>query len=291
MGFFSSGGRVVSEVLNLKDSQLMPQSAFRQTVKRSLRKVGHRSRIRWQFYFRPRADKQPLFILARQRTGGNLLADYLTSIPGLSLEHEFLNPVFHYGIRPRPENAAALFRHVRYSLNALPGRLAGCKILIGQFALHGITFEEFHAQFPTSKYLVLYRRETDKQFVSLKVAHATKQYLATEKDSLKQVTVRVDPEEISEFYERNKDEYESVMRAPFIPQAARVVCYEDLAARPQELFDEVICPFLDLPPTEIETKLVKQARRPISETVENYDEVQEVLQKYGTFDLQQSVCA
>ena len=263
----------------------MADEPLKQIVKRSLRKIRHRSHLRLRYIVGPRQEKQPLFILARQRTGGNLLSDYLNSIPGISLEHEFLNPVFHYGIRPRPDRPEAVFRHVRYSLNALPERIAGCKILIGQFDLHGITFEQFHQQFPTSKYLVLYRRETNKQFVSLKVAHKTKQYLATDTNPPKQVTVRIEPDEVSDFYELNRNEYQSVLQHPWIAEQGRVVSYEDLASQPQQLFDEVIFPFLGVPPTEIKTKLVKQARRPISETVENYDEVKDVLEQYGTLDL------
>lgn len=261
---------------------------LRQTARRSLHKFRYGVSLRARYYLLPRRDKQPLFILARQRTGGNLLADYLNSIPDISLEHEFLNPVFHYGIRPRPDGRDAVIRHVRYSLNALPERLSGCKILIGQFALHGITFEEFHDAFPEAKFVLLYRRDTAKQFVSLKVAHKTKQYLATAKEKLNLTTVHLDADELVGFYQRNRDEYLSVMKHPRFGECARVVTYEEIASAPQKVFDETIFPFLGLPQASIVTKLVKQARKPISETVENYDEMKDPLEQYGTLDLSEA---
>ncbi|RMH36374.1 MAG: hypothetical protein D6694_13940 [Gammaproteobacteria bacterium] len=246
----------------------------------------HQARIRLISLLGLHGRKQPLFVLARQRTGSNLLLDYLNSIPQISMAHEFLNPEFYYGFRPKSGTKEDLFRHIERSLNALPGEISGCKILIGQFDLHGITLEDLHNLFPEAKFLVLYRRSILKQFVSLKIARTTKQYLANDPTSVRTTNVTITLDELEEFYQLNNAEYQSVLKYPWMREKGRLIVYEDLAVAPQETFDNVVFPFLNIPRSKIQTSLVKQGKRPVEEVVENYASIKDHLDKYLMYDPQ-----
>ena len=246
----------------------------------------HQTRIRLVSLLGLHGPKQPLFVLARQRTGGNLLLDYLNSLPQISMAHEFLNPEFYYGFRPKAGAQEALFRHVKRSLQALPGEITGCKILIGQFDLHGITLEDLHGLLPEAKFLVLYRRNILKQFVSLKIARATKQYLVSNPSSVRTTNVTIALDELEEFFRLNDAEYQSVLKYPWMREKGRLISYEDLAGSPQEVFDKQVFPFLNIPRSKIVTSLVKQGKRPMEEVIENYASIENQLGKYLNYDPQ-----
>ena len=200
------------------------------------------------------------------------------------MAHEFLNPEFYYGFRPKHGSQAALFRHVKRSLTALPGEITGCKILIGQLDLHDITLEDLHQVLPDAKFLVLYRRNILKQFVSLKIARATKQYLVSNPSAVRTTNVTIDMNELEDFFRLNNAEYQSVLEYPWMQEKGRLLAYEDLASAPQEAFDKQVFPFLNVPRLEIVTSLVKQGKRPMEEVIENYASIESQLGKYLEYD-------
>lgn len=213
-----------------------------------------------------------------------MLLDYLNSIPQVSMEHEFLNPKFYYGFKPQPNAKEALLHHVQRSVNALADDIGGCKILIGQFDLHGITIGDFHEAMPDAKYLILYRRGILEQFVSLKIAHITKQYVVKEEAKLRTAHITVDLHELEAFYEKNNREYASVLEYPWMREQGKLVAYEDVVADPQKVFGEEVFSFLGVPNIPVKTSLVKQGKRSMEEVVANYKEIEPVIGKYLSHD-------
>ena len=63
-----------------------------------------------------------------------------------------------------------------------------------------------------------------------------------------------------------------------------LVKYEALCDNANQMFEHQICPFLDLPYQPIETDLVKQTTRPLSEWVENYQDIRAFLDAQETRD-------
>ena len=49
--------------------------------------------------------------------------------------------------------------------------------------------------------------------------------------------------------------------------------YEDLVEDAQEVFNDLVFPFLGRPPVRVQSRLVKQNTRPLHDVVENYDEL------------------
>lgn len=213
-----------------------------------------------------------------------MVLDYLRSIPHVSMAHEFLNPVFYYGFRPKPNSNNALLQHVRRSINHQGGKYSGCKILIGQLDQHGIALPNFDGGLPEPKYLVLYRRDVFRQFVSLKIAHQTKQYLAQASEQIRTTNVIVDMNELEELYQLNAAEYRSVLTCPGVGERCLAFAYEDVVADPQKVFDGNIFPFLGVASVPVKTRLVKQNKRSIEETVTNFAEIADRLEKYCNFD-------
>lgn len=268
-----------------------PSGRLLKAVKKPLRsawkstaRIRHQANLRWNYHLHRTENKRPLFLLARQRTGGNMVLDYLRSIPNVSMAHEFLNPAFYYGFRPKQNSKESLFLHVRRSINHLPGTYCGCKILIGQFPVHHISLAEFDEALRQPRYLLLYRRDILKQFVSLKIAHQTKQYLAQSSEKIRTTDVIVDLDELEDLYQLNAAEYRSVLETPSVNERCLTFAYEDVVAKPQELFDRELFPFLETNPSPVSTQLVKQNKRPIEETVTNYKDIEDRLDKYRTFN-------
>jgi len=270
----------IPEATMNKDTGVKSLKSVLRTGWKSTARFRHQTKIRAIYHLFPTREKQPLFVLTRQRTGGNMMLGYLNSIPEVSMAHEFLNPKFYYGFVPRPNARDALMQHVRRSLNGLPGEICGCKILPGQFKKHGISLDDFHEVLPDAKYIVLYRREIFKQFVSLKIAHTTNQYVTNDKGNIKRAKIVVDLDELEAFYQVNNSEYESVINHPALQGRSCLVAYEDVAAHAQEVFDNDLFPFLGVPPVKIATSYVKQGKKSMAETVENYNEIEAVIGKY-----------
>jgi LPS sulfotransferase NodH len=212
-----------------------------------------------------------------------MVLDYLRSIPDVAMAHEFLNPVLHYGFRPRENSNASLMLHVQRSINHLDGKHCGCKILIGQFQIHGINLAEFDEGLREPRYLVLYRRDLLKQFVSLKIAHQTRQYLAHASEQIRTTDVTVDMDELEELYQLNAGEYRSVLTCPGLSNRCVAFAYEDVVANPQQVFDDIVFPFLGMTSVPVTTRLIKQNKRGIEETVTNYAEIEDRLEKYRNF--------
>src|SRR5687768_5796390 len=94
--------------------------------------LRHRLLIWFDYLFFRKPQLRPVFILAMQRTGSNLLRDYLNSIPNVQLAGEILNPAVPAGIRKRFVSKAAALRHIRYWVNYCAGEISGAKLFLNQ---------------------------------------------------------------------------------------------------------------------------------------------------------------
>ncbi len=240
-----------------------------------LRRYQHRARIAALYYLR-RQHYQPFFILGEARTGTNLLADYLRSVPGVSVAGEILNPHNVDGIRQRCISRNAVIRHIAYSLNSLFGSSRGAQIHIGHLDMHGMTADDLHLAFPEAKFLIIYRSDIGAQYVSWRLARVTGRWVGRSERDKHRTTIRVDADDLRAYCQRIRARYESVVTAPWVSQSACILRYEDLASDAQRVFNSRVFPLLGLEPCEIRTSMVKQNTQPLEKVVENFDSVCEV---------------
>src|SRR5947207_2523437 len=109
------------------------------------------------WWLRPHAPFRAVFILATQRSGSNLVRDYVKRLPGVASHGEVLCTEFPYGPSRKLPTAAAL-RHLRYALQTLDAPLRACKLMLDHLCDHQLTVDDLRAAFSDSRFIVLYRR-------------------------------------------------------------------------------------------------------------------------------------
>ena len=216
-------------------------------------------------------------MIATRRTGSNLLLGYLNSIPNTSFAQEILNKHMSYGVRDRWVSKAAVLRHIAYSINHCEHRICGAKLLRFQLEAHRITLQDLKTFFPRARFIILYRRSILGQFVSLKTAELTGQWLWTEDYKLPS-SIHIETRAFEEYCGIIKAFYGNVFEHDWIRHCSVTLSYEDLAADPQKVFDETLFPFLNLPSSKVSCRLRKQNTKEPREIIANYHEIEPLVE-------------
>jgi len=96
--------------------------------------------------------------------------------------------------------------------------------------------------------------------------------------------IRLAPAKIRSYFAAVRAIHEEWMSLAFLAEHGTVLSYEELCDDPQGTFERSIFPLLDLPATPVTNdRYQKQTHRPISEIVENYDEVADLLESPGSW--------
>ena len=202
------------EILAITSPQVVIKRAKDKT-KLFRKKTWHRLRIFLKYHFR-RQKKDPVLVIAKRRSGSNLLLSYLNSVPELSFLHpEPLNPKMYYGIPNRKISKRSLLDHLVRTLNDNPTKICGFKMLFFRLKKHELILEDIRARFPNAKFLILYHRSLLEQFVSLKVAEKTDQWLWTPDFRLPD-SLKPDAGEFREFCESTRRFYDELFKYPWL---------------------------------------------------------------------------
>lgn len=247
------------------------------TQRLGVRRTMHRLRIALRAPGRAGSARGLLFVVGAGRDGTNLLVDYLNSLPDVAVGGEVLNVNTYDGL-PEGVSRNGVLRHIRRSLHAQAAPVRGVKLHFAQLAGRGLSLAEVAGRFADARFLILYRQSMAEQFVSRARAAASGQWLLKDGQKPRDATVRIDAQELRDYCARNRGYYEGLTAQPWFVGRAVLFSYEQLAAAPQQVFDEMIFPLLDVPAQEIHTSLRKQNTRTLADVVENYDEVGELLE-------------
>ena len=260
-------------------SPMVILQAAKDDTKLLRKRTWYRFRIFLKYYFH-RSEKEPVFVVAKRRSGSNLCLSYLNSAPSLNFyPPEPLNPQMYYGIREENISKKTVLNHLAYTLNDNPKKICGFKMLFIRLLKHRLTLDDIRGRFPGAKFLILYRRSLLEQFVSLKIAEATDRWQWS-RDFVLPETLKVDPAEFKEFCVETRQFYEKILQFPWIRTCAQVIGYEDLAADPQRVFDTKVFPFLGVPSFPVSTTMVKQNTRPLEALVENFEQVRRLAKDF-----------
>src|SRR6476660_1797023 len=139
-----------------------------------------RLRLLQKWWLWPHATFQPLFVIATWRSGSNLLLSYLQQQPKLAMLSEVLCsrlPIGPSRDRLSPKKA---IQHIRFNLQGERAVIRGCKFMLHHLSSCDLALDDLNREFPSAKYIILYRQALAEQFVSHRVAEATDQYLLRE---------------------------------------------------------------------------------------------------------------
>ena len=227
---------------------------------------------------RARENFRPLFIVTSERTGSNLLLDYLRSLPDVDLTGEALSPLLPIGIRTRWISRRGALRHLRRTLVRLDGSVRGAKLMFWHLhEIHGLSVEDLGSEFPDARFIVLYRASLAEQYVSHRIAEATNQFLVREGGERRTATVVVDPDDFREYCSRIRGHYERVLSVPWMKERGTIVRYRELVEDPEGLIRERLAPFLSVSYSSPSSTLIKQNPAALRDKVENYAELEHLL--------------
>lgn len=236
-----------------------------------LRKLWRRFGLWRCWYFRQPSTYTPLFVLTTYRCGSNLLIDYLNCICGVRCYPELLSSNISIGpIRPFLSTNEAV-SHLQLSLHALQSPVRGCKLMLDQLEACDVAIETLRESFPGSRFIILYRQSIAEQFVSLRIAQATKQWFVRRHKPVKRVAISLDECEMRKFCEQVRERYKNVFDCAWLRACSTVVSYEELVADPKKILQEYVCPLIERPITDPVSSMQKQNSLPLSERVLNYD--------------------
>jgi LPS sulfotransferase NodH len=240
-------------------------------------RLHFQAHLRYRWWTQPHTPFRPVFVLATHRSGSNLLIDYLNRLPGVQSHHEILCRVFANGPAWFQRGRWSTIGHIRRSLHLLTAPTRGCKLMLDQLEFSRVKLADLLAAFPDAKFIVLYRQSLAEQFASKETAKATNQWTLSSDEERKQARVHINPAALREYCERLRRWYHNVINQPWLPERALLVSYEELAADPRRLIHDAICPLLQVPPGEPESRLQKQNTLPLAQRIENYREVAALL--------------
>jgi LPS sulfotransferase NodH len=235
-------------------------------------------RLLRKWWLWPHVSYQPLFVIATWRSGSNLLLSYLKQQPDVSMLSEVLCSRLPIGPRHEHLSPSKAIRHIRFCLQGEKTAIRGCKIMLHQLSNCGLSLDALNREFPTAKYIILYRETLAEQFVSHQVAAATDQYLLREGETPREAQVHVDSRKLREYCDDMRRRYRSAIECSWLEGRAVLVSYEQLVADSASWLKQHICPLLNVPFGGAQTLLLKQSTRPLAERITNYREVAALLQ-------------
>jgi LPS sulfotransferase NodH len=149
--------------------------------------------------------------------------------------------------------------------------------MLQQLVNCNLTLDDLNREFPSAKYIVLYRQSLAEQFISRTVAAATGEYLVRRGQKPRQAQVIVDPHDLRAYCDHTRSRYCDVVERPWLADKAVLLSYEELVADPTRWLRDHICPLLGASFVALETRLVKQSTQPLREQIVNYHEVAALL--------------
>jgi LPS sulfotransferase NodH len=253
------------------------RKAGRSDWRLTVAKLRNQLKLLRHWWLRPHTPYLTLFVLATHRSGSNLLVDYLNRAGGISCHSEVLCPTLAFGPLSRRTSPEAALAHIRRSLQTFSKPIRGCKIMLDQLERCGLAVDDLSEAFADARFVVLYRQSLAEQFVSLKSAALTNQWVLLPGQESRSVQIRIDRGELRAYCEQIKSYYTTLLRAPGLAEKAVLLSYEELIAEPEYWLGERICPLAGASPTSIQTEMRKQNTRSLADQIENYREVEALL--------------
>lgn len=218
---------------------------------------------------------RPFFVVTSERTGSNLLVDYLRSLPGVAMTGEALSPLLTIGIRTRLVSRRAVLRHLRKTLRDLDGDVVGAKLMFWHLhEIHRLSLDDLREAFPDVRFIILYRSSLAEQYVSHRIAEATGQFALRDGAERREARVVVDPDDFRLYCSRIREHYERALAVPWMKERGVILSYDELIEEPQSMIRDRLAPLLSVEYAAPRSALVRQNPAPLQERVINYCEVE-----------------
>jgi hypothetical protein len=211
----------------------------------------------------------PVIILGSPRTGSNLLADCLNQHPAIGIIGEPLNETTEAVGLPCNLPKTAALHHIHQIVTRIPRPLPGLKLFFVHLDRFGISLHELTTRYPTAKWIVLYRRNTLEQLVSVEILRQGGKAIGEQ--STRQVALNQD--QILQFHSRQQKLFGRVLDTPSIADSCFWLSYETLTAHLENTVRSGLFRWLGLDDAPVTVRLKRQNPRPLAESIQNYPQL------------------
>jgi len=239
----------------------------------------YRIKVFYRYHRHGPRDVTPLFVISTARSGSKLLISLLNSHSRISMKKEILSDTNYEGLSRLFHGRGQMLRHIKYGVMSRNAQYAGVKLQLSQMNKWNITPHNLCEFFPTARFIILYRQNIIEQFLSLQRARKTGKWHKTSSGSKSRHLEKTyfDIGAFRRFCNYIKRAYTNLKKYPELKNRSIIVSYEDLVEKGQNWFDGTVFPFLHLEPEVLGTNLVKLNRWPLEKSIENYHEIQSLL--------------
>lgn len=225
------------------------------------------------FFTRRPSQESVIFLIAEPRCGTEFFCDCLASTGEVSVRGEVLNPWAPNGLPPTLISRRVVLAHLAASTQA-PRKYVIIKLMLHHLDWKHIALDQVIHHFGRAKYILLYRGDLLKQYISSQILIETGQHRISCESQRHPYRLTVNADEFRQFAEHMRSAFDGAATALRKTRAdCRLVRFEQLVQEPQVLFDETILPFLGIASRQIQSRTVRQNVNTISETVRNWTDI------------------
>lgn len=242
----------------------MSLKAFKFFVKREI--FGMKIAVK---YHLKKKFQTPVFLLCHPRSGSNLFISYLAG--NFTPNHEALSLSETYGLRPSASKMEALRHLHHFSNNAELGLV---KIFFSDLSRRGLSVADLDREFPSAKWIILYRQNILDQYISNELAELTKIWVGKDYG---ETQINLCPDKVDGFRKWLVRQYAIAGGIDGLKERSLWISYEKMCENPLLVFSMSVFPFLGLPPQPVRTTLPKQNTRSYREVIANYENVSDFI--------------
>lgn len=226
------------------------------------------------------------------RSGSTVLGDLLGQHAGIFWDGEIFQNSSSLWLprkkRKDPGRTQQAARHLRSRMRLAGRCFYGVEMKFMHLSWIGMSLEGFLAltrRLKFSHYVILRRRNQLRALVSSLVADATGSFHNRKEGHTAPTRIRIDVENVSrskeplslpDYFTRQNEEFESLLRQLAGERVLSLVYEDDIEKDPSVAYRRVIA-FLGLEPTPVQVNLRRTNPFPLSEIIENVDDVKAAL--------------
>jgi hypothetical protein len=213
--------------------------------------------------------------MTEARCGSEFFCDCLLSTGEYVNRGEVLNPWASYGIPPKVNFPSLALRHVATAIKSARKRVV-VKLGLAHMDWAKVEVLDVVNMFPGGNYVVLWRQDLLKKFVSAKVLIASGRHRINDPTRMVPYFVNVDPDEFEGFCDADQSRFsKAVKNLERVGAKHCVIQFETLVDHTDQVFRENVFPLIGTEAREVSTSTVRQNTRPIHECIENWAQVEE----------------
>ncbi len=220
----------------------------------------------------PWARPRAVVIAAGMRTGSTILCELAESLPGVETTYEAINPIAYGWMKLADATEAAdLTRDL-----SLQAPTTVTKVFRSHLKAANTDWAAYAEELPEARWIQLYRHDIAAQFVSLRQAQVSNQWLETSGETKPRPTVELNVDQLRDYYDEIVRDDRAAFDALSGTIGFRRIRYEDFSEDPTAWAEQNLPDILGVSSGSVSHNLKRQDHRDLSQRLSNPESLAEV---------------